>query len=141
LLIAAVIYRHGRKPSHGQRRFLLRVVSVIVAVGIGVWLLLPTVPVQAGYRGKLSLQQIDLMKAMRAYYENAKQEPDWSSVNLPQVLFEGSFLKSPMNNPFTDKPIRRERSPGNFDVRKIDGKWHVCTYNADGVEYLWKLGE
>ena len=34
LLIAAVVYRHGRKASRGQRRFLFGVVGVIVGAGV-----------------------------------------------------------------------------------------------------------
>ncbi|MCL2640013.1 MAG: hypothetical protein FWD53_04130, partial [Phycisphaerales bacterium] len=137
LLIAAVIYRHGRKASRGQRRFLLRAVGVIVGAGLGVWLLLPTIPVQTGSWASEWRQNYKLRGAIQAYYVKVSEEddlPDWSAVNLPQVLLNGGFIESPITNPFTGQPVRRERSPGNFDVRKLDGMWQLCTYNQDGIE-------
>ena len=39
--------------------------------------------------------------------------------SLPSALLE---------NPVTGDPIRRERSPGNYDLRTIDGKPFLCLY-------------
>jgi len=37
-------------------------------------------------------------------------------------------------NPFTGKRVCRERTPGNFSSRIIEGKTYFCVYDVDGCE-------
>ena len=42
-------------------------------------------------------------------------------------------------NPYTGKRVCRERTPGNFSSRTIEGRTYFCAYDADGREYRVEL--
>ena len=44
-------------------------------------------------------------------------------------------------NPLTGKPLREERTPGNYMVREIDGATFLCLYDVDGRERRYDLKE
>ncbi|MCL2639341.1 MAG: DUF2330 domain-containing protein [Phycisphaerales bacterium] len=140
LLIVAVIYRHARKPSRGQQRFMLGAVGLVVVAAGMVYLFLPTVPVQmAGGKSKRFDNSLSfLLMYINDYCKAVSRQGDQvdlTDANLLQKLNDGNYLPSGIpTNPYTGQPIRRERSPGNFDIRQTDGFWFLSTYDADGFQ-------
>jgi len=106
------------------------------------WLVLPTVPVQTARVSKFTaMRDISRLKrSLDAYCEAASrkgEQVDWSAADLFQKLIDDGVLYKDQN-PYTGK-LSRERSPGNIDVRKMDGVWYACTYDADGIEHRLAL--
>jgi hypothetical protein len=50
------------------------------------------------------------------------------------IVDKGVLTNDQLTNPFTAQPIRPESSPGNFNIRVINGKAYLCTYDQNGIE-------
>jgi hypothetical protein len=147
LVLCAFVFRRRRRVNYSAAVFPLAVTIVLALYCVDFWINAPVAGRPATISPAKIAEDMDMMrrKISRCVQTMGLEEfrdmmqKGWES--MPPWLnreLMGSESKAPVN-PFSDLPMKLERSPGNYWVYSDmdeDGtrETYFCTYDLDGVE-------
>jgi hypothetical protein len=145
VLLLGVACRYRQWPNKLAIRTLAVLVMLTLAGAVYVWSMYPVVELAATSddvdnvivwsRGRLIARQ----QQLRARVSGAVHPDDVRAVLNSSTMPAND--RRWLANPLTGKPIREERTPGNYTVREIDGTIFLCLYDVDGRERRYDLKE
>jgi hypothetical protein len=138
-LAGGIVCAGGRRPTRaGRRAWTALALAAVIAVTA-----VPTLPVTPVHtaKGVLAFRNVRptlLAKAAQRLAAAGRLRPDMPPADydrLPALLREQLATASVyVPNPFTGLPMRREHSPGNFDLRPLHGRLHLFLYDEATTE-------
>jgi hypothetical protein len=148
MLWAAVAFRGRRIPSKKHLEMLGGAAVLVALACAAVYVLLPTVPVYGAgnhrgyYAYSHSYHLVDAAKYLNGKGLLAAKMTDEQLAKFPELVArEEQLAAEHVTNPMTGKPMRFERSPWNFSVRREGNKVYLCFYDEDCLETRVELSE
>jgi hypothetical protein len=141
VVAVATVYRNGRRPTRIELRITAGLLIGVLAI-VGVFCAaLPVIPVRTGGFLLFGPHQLHYEEkcAWAAIGEGALHAGmrDEQIARYPEL--RSSWLDSSVGNLITGDEMKLQRSPGNFHVRRIDGKVYFCLYDQHAREYRIEL--
>jgi hypothetical protein len=144
---AVVFYKRGRVTAARLTGGAAVVAAALVAAVV-TWFALPVVPTVAAPRGAAWAWQGDLRYTAAAKIKRGELHADMTTEEVAAALTETipqrwadttEWQEYYLTNPYSGRRVVPERSPGNFSVRRSDGKAWFCVYDENGAEYRHEL--
>jgi len=130
-----MIRKRMRTPGAVLRylqRVLLPVVLGVALLSLGFYCFASKVDVQVSGRSNPYSAVLD-----HFYYKPA---PADASADAVLKTVETMLAQEGEPNRLTGAPVTREASPGNYNIRSVDGKHYLIQYDKTGAEYWEMLG-
>jgi hypothetical protein len=126
------------QPGRVNRMLAAAILIPTLVIAVVAYRLVPTIPVVAGR----TIWHVDVHHRMQVAAECAHDGIFDSNTTVSQLSSLARFIKGRWandENPLTGKPRTYERLPGEYTIRKTDGKTLFCAYDMDGREYSLEL--
>ena len=130
LVPAMLMFCGRRRPRRWERITLTILVAGVVISAVSVVAFVPAVPARAGR----ALHPYVQLGQLSATLRKAAAEGDLTPGRIEPFLVRLAHDPAAGTNPFTGEPVRLERSPGNFAIRKIGPTTFACLYDVNGRE-------
>lgn len=127
---AAAVFRGRHYRKRGARRLGIAAAILLAAAGC-TYLALPKIAIHEAKGARWTRDAISRDLAFMC--SSHKSSLPTKSSEL-QRLVEGWTNEKNRMNVYTGRPLEFERSPGNFTIRRVDGRLSLCGYDENGVE-------
>lgn len=143
-ILAGIVFARRRRPRKWQVVVLVSAAALVLVAAAVVEFLVPAVPVRTArvpmqyhYAGR----GYGILPSVVAVIKEATVRPDMTDEEIISVLEKNEDLRDSLTgaNAFTGRPVEAARTPGNYSIRREEGRTFFCVYDNEGREYRSEL--